>query len=309
MKNLRRNEFPAFSFSEADYEGALVHLPFRGLATRADFEEKYFYAGSSGRYMFAMSTDEVIDDIKLHVRRVGDVLKVLTAVEGDASEHAVGHLRSQFQVDSGIHTSVVSNYAVRLLVEKSNLEGVEMIEQYAQAANNGPMKGWAFEARFDAHLRFALRNGNNIRLVQAGGETCDDFPGKFPVEEIVRYETLETIGNGKVAARARAGSSLWLVPKRFNEGAFDFVWLNFVEGKVHVWTFNTTIAQSHDVKYANIRALIRRLVGMSFQVTVHRHVFVLPSEEKCIALSVVKNSTLSDHVGLVSAVLKAHPVQ
>jgi len=317
LADLRRCDFASTSFSERDYVGVSEHLPIGRVHSEEELRSKYFYAGSSGRYMFELSTDQVIKDIKFHIKKVSNIENVLSATVGESSEVAVGHLRSTFSENE---KGIVSQYAARLLVERSSLKGVVLLHELAQSYDHRPMLGWAFEMRFDVHLKLALQSSSLALVVQRfnDNEANDPNIAPFPVEHIVRFNSNSKTSDNpfddddelnRALSSQRTMESVWLIPVRYNEAAFDFVWLKFLEDRnVHVWTFNTTIASTHDLKYNNIRKLIKHLVDKNFVVPKHRHVFVLPTPNACASFVVGESvGSLADHAELDSRVLVASP--
>jgi hypothetical protein len=108
--------------------------------------ECYYYWGGSIRYFRKVSDEESLQELigflENTVTKVSDFTNILQGSQGEASFTAVNSLMQRFN-DS---VSVVSQFVVRLLLNRVGLEFVKSAQQIMQ--DNPAWQGWVFELEF-----------------------------------------------------------------------------------------------------------------------------------------------------------------
>lgn len=158
-----------------EYKGAITDTLFYnsvadvlGGDEDADFDtrialvvNKMYFAGISGRWMFAMTTDAVKRQIVEYVDDVHDFESVVTKRGGEQTQLATNHLRMTY---ADGHSFIVSKEALRLLISREQEGNPDLALQraYELAGNNNAHRGWVFELDF----RMFIESNAEIELTR-----------------------------------------------------------------------------------------------------------------------------------------------
>jgi hypothetical protein len=260
------------SWSLDQYQAACAHAAFwEGVKacvtggsdyadTRAAVEDKFILAGASARWMFGRAPDKVMSECDTLIKAVDNVDELVRGVTGNANHNTINHLRA---IDAHGRAFFVSEYAVRALVEWNALSSVGHLTTVAttKLSDNPAFDGWVLELDFLTQLKLACESvSQEIEVFTAAKEFTAAQPIKWPVAEFTTGITNAGVANGGDRFEFTPGQ--WLVPKRFNHGAFDAVQFVAAEGdvgKLKVRFVNVTRAGRHDVKCWHLDALLAAL--------------------------------------------------
>ena len=213
--------------------------------TNAAVEDKFILAGFSARWMFGRLPDDVMTECDKLITAVDNVDDLVKGVSGSANHNTINHLRA---IDADGRPSFVSEYAVRALVEWNELSSVAHLTTLAKTKlkDNPAFDGWVLELEFLTQLKMACVSVSREIEVYT---TAAAQPTRWPVSGFTTGVTIEGVARGDFQIDLSPGQ--WLVPKRFNHGAFDAV--QFVaaagdDGKLKARFVNVTRAVRHDVK-------------------------------------------------------------
>jgi len=108
--------------------------------------QKYFYAGSSARWMFSMIIDDIISSAKLHMSSISNIDLLICGFSGNRSDIAVNHLMfTDSKSESGF---IVSEYVFLELAKKFSREFIYQATNSELAKKNPAFDRWIMEADF-----------------------------------------------------------------------------------------------------------------------------------------------------------------
>lgn len=227
-------------------------------------EAKFFYAGQSARYMFDRPVASVRRDIQQHVEKVPDAKTLVSGLTGEQSPVAVNHLL--------MNGAIVSKFAVHLLSKKVSKEFLEMAYGQDICSDNPTFHGWVFELDICGRIRRAAGSGSRMSFVPLDGGNAESIP----VKAIFEFYEEKEIAQLKDLAKKLLEGTVWLLPTKYNQGCFDFIFIQLAaEKQIHLRTINTTIAHKHSIKWVYVQRVIQALVAGGFEVVSHQHWGVL----------------------------------
>eukprot|EP00038_Savillea_parva_P005470 m.155396 g.155396 ORF g.155396 m.155396 type:complete len:662 (-) comp11721_c0_seq6:102-2087(-) len=208
---------------------------------QAAVNDKFILAGASARWMFGRTPDEVMKECDMWISKVADVNELVSRVTGTANHNTINHLRA---IGSDRRPYIVSEYAMRALVEWNKLKSLEHLANVAKTLDNPAFDGWVLELDFLTQLKVACAGSREIEVFTDEAESIN-----WPVSGFTAGMTIAGVSNGDDQFDFTPGQ--WLVPKRYNHGAFDamqFVAADDIVGKLKARFVNVTRADRYDVK-------------------------------------------------------------
>ena len=267
------------SWTLAEYQAACENEKFfdevkENLSEDENFDEKitgkYFYAGGSARWMFALNVTEVIEDAFSSLSKVTDMNLLLSGLQGSKSGTSVNHLLQQ---DLEGKTFIVSEYVLRQLVSKCETRFIREATSYSYQLHNPSFDGWIFELDFLFQLRLVekgiltIRNGQQDEIWQVSRRI------PFHKEDELKGKKIKEHGKPEVHENKMGlQPGDWLLPQRWNQGCYDAVQIlpqspnvptNFHIGVRFV---QVTRGESHSLKLRYPRALLLTLACIGFVV-------------------------------------------
>eukprot|EP00657_Telonema_sp_P-1_P005311 TRINITY_DN225_c0_g1_i1.p1 TRINITY_DN225_c0_g1~~TRINITY_DN225_c0_g1_i1.p1 ORF type:complete len:615 (+),score=105.31 TRINITY_DN225_c0_g1_i1:182-2026(+) len=240
-------------------------------------EHKFFWAGFSARWMWALSLEEAIEDIDTQYSRMGtDVDKWLNGLGGQRNSQAVNHMFTCLSGSSDY--LVVSQYVTRRMAQDCDLDLRFIKAATAQAAKlgNQAFDGWVFEMDFFAQQRLAQKNSQPLLVTNKDG-----------VQEqwqVVRTESFNKIVD--LAKITEVADGLWLNPQKWNQGGFDVAYLN-LSPKCCLGIVQITLASTHALKLQYAIDLIETLKAAEVPIEEIHVVVLLPAGHDCFTLGSV----------------------
>jgi hypothetical protein len=225
--------------------------------TNAAVEDKFILAGFSARWMFGRLPDDVMTECDKLITAVDNVDEFVSGVTGSANHNTINHLRAMVGPDKRPY--IVSEYALRALVELKSLEHLTNVAR-TMMSDNPTFDGWVLELDFLTQLKVACVSvSREIEVYTMAAAQ----PTAWRVSGFTTGVTNEGVARGDFQIDFSPGQ--WLVPKRFNHGAFDavqFVAADGDGGKLKARFVNVTRAVRHDVKcqyMVNLLTALRQL--------------------------------------------------
>jgi len=256
------------SWTLDDYKAAMQNASFAedvepslsGLCGDEDekLESKFYLAGHSARWMFALTVSEVLNSVCEHISRLADLKHVMKAVGTKHKHHAVNHLL----FDDG--TKLVSQYVTRLIAEKYSLQFVSQARKSALASNPS-FDGWIFEADFLIHVKLAEESHVPLSM-------CDE-QGNGVFWNVAKIDSFDTIESW---SPTELKNDSWIIPQRWNQGCYDAV--HYVGDGV-VRFIQVTRAHHHSLKLKHPVLFLKKLVeSTNILITTVEMVFILDKE-------------------------------
>jgi len=187
--------------------------------------QKYFYAGHSARWMFAYTTDDVINEIHGKMQYV-DNMQELRGWGGEKTQDAVNHLFVNMVDSKGQSQRIfTSEHVVKLITWRLGLEAVKHaynIASWAGLAGKPVLEGWVVEMDFLAQVRLAskAKDAERRRVKVTNKEGTDQkwtvkhvaqFKDDDSLEDVVELKHLkEELENKSV----KSHNHLWLIPEK-----------------------------------------------------------------------------------------------
>jgi len=230
---------PVFSWAKVDYvsacadeafwdhvKGTLGWAPSAELPRTAAEEEaikgdlirsRFFLAGASARWMFALSRDQLLEKIADCVDAVSDAAAAAGSEQGERSRDAVNSLYARFP--SAIpHTPavrcLVSGKVTRLLGDRCDLNFITTATRHNLPAGTD---GTVFELDFRHHIKQAAQrgHGNNFVTVYVhDGPQCRGL--RLPVTRVFEFNAVADLAVLDIVDGA------WFLPLDDCNGGYDF---------------------------------------------------------------------------------------
>eukprot|EP00047_Mylnosiga_fluctuans_P023926 m.148750 g.148750 ORF g.148750 m.148750 type:complete len:943 (-) comp9723_c0_seq3:21-2849(-) len=239
---------------------------------------KYFYAGGSARHFFTAPLATIASDIADALSNL-DLAGVQRAVEIDSPEgdDTVKHVLVQKFADNTCR-SIVSQYAFQRIADK--LANDNLITKYARVIYNAgvtvkdaTIQGWGLDLMFHAKclslsrnpdeepLRFQFRGSYTWGHRDVNGQSRYDM---VPVDCKSRIVDIRFLRNSysvfdpllempeeylQKIRSAQAGTHLWLHPRDWKQGCYDYVAIEFLPADAHpaviLWTLQVARSEVH----------------------------------------------------------------
>jgi len=207
---------------------------------------KYYFAGGSSRFMFSISTEEVMEKLNIGLASVADISPYLYGDVGDRSNQAINrllgrlpHPKNEFQ----FRVFIISRYASLLFTKKMGPEKVLAYAEHLRSLENPSLMGWIFEMLFFSVLR---HRKEGVKLVNAENEAF-----VWPNAKPKRFDPLSSDFT-KEATR----NNVWYQPEKWNQGAYDAVFIAPAAGGYLVRFVQVASGDTHDLRLDIIHAFM-----------------------------------------------------
>ena len=167
---------------------------------------KYYYAGGSARFMFEMTTNEVVSLFKQAMHEISNLSDYICKAFGDQSIRNIllGSHRNQ---EGDRYPFLISEYAAIELGTRAGPDGVKAINAAMQPFHNPAISGWLFEMQF-----FSTLTSKGLTLSDSNGGIL--FWDKS--QSLIQLQA-------PPSADRFAGPEFWMKPARWNQPGFDAV--------------------------------------------------------------------------------------
>lgn len=216
-------------------------------------DSKFFIAGHCARWMFGLSTDSVMELIATHISTVDSFSALLDNDMGESTNRQVNHLRATLANGAGHQNVFVSEYVARTLSQQGKVEVQFMnrLNRFANRSGNPTFLGRCVEFDFLLQLRVAAETDGKVQLLVGDSDVA------WSVSHCRSFSMVRD-----VAAMRDLTAGEWLIPMRFNQGAFDAVQLvdEGEDSRGHIVRFiNVRCGGSHGVKSAYLYSMMKAL--------------------------------------------------
>lgn len=222
--------------------------------------QKFYFAGSSARWMFNCSLAQVKLKIGRHIDACPNSIDLLKGIVGQTSIASVNHLWVGYPFEhERFRKFFVSKYAARCVLFSGGLEAVKLAYGVARGLNNPTFTGWVVEMDFILQLHHSIKGQVPIHYFSANRESVDDkwdVPGVLDFDFNCIYSVRETISRGEInfdltsikAVKDLILNEYWLVPMKWNQGGYDVVRLVKLSNQYLVSFIQITAAHQHSLK-------------------------------------------------------------
>ena len=190
----------------------------------ANFEEMYFYGGSSIRFIL-MKKDSLLTHLGKKLEKIGDANALLSGHVGMRSKLAVNSLMCILKNDESIF---LSEYVTRQLSENCRAKTIALCRNVLP--NNPSWQGWVAELEVLSKIRKTRR----LKVWTSQSDVPEVWTG-----EIFEFTKIEELKDRIFSC------DTFLLPKLWNQGGFDFLYKP-LGGRLH--GVNVTIARIHSFK-------------------------------------------------------------
>lgn len=214
--------------------------------------DKFFFAGTNARWMFAMTLSGVKSAIGMYTSRIGNISDALTANAGGAAKFAVTQLFPL--VSFGENAVIVSQYVARRLSSKVEASFLQMALVNPALQQIPSLDGWIFQMDFFYQLLVASRMNTKLSVRHKDNDHIDEWD----VGAIRSFYNLDDVSVFSNSIREND----WLNPTKVNQGCYDAVQLC----KDRIRFVQVTRAKSHSLKLSYVIALVKclRSLGCNF---------------------------------------------
>jgi hypothetical protein len=197
--------------------------------------KKYYYAGSSARWMFAMTLDQVQRAVLFYVDRIGNFSEFIRGASGINSAESRSHLLLRNKSVDGIaHEFIVSKYVTSLVLDRGAADVYNVCYRLASDQDNPSFMGWIVEFDFISQLKACAQlSPASMTLKQHGG--CNVT---WPVQRVVAFDP-DNISEIPL--------NTWLKPIKWNQEGFDLACVvrEEDEGETYLRYVQVTHGQAH----------------------------------------------------------------
>ena len=224
--NLKEDDAETVSFSNREY---LI-------------DRKFYYAGSCAHWFFSFKLNRFPEVVDEAINRVESYESFYKGDCGPATNATVHHLQSVFS--AGKKHGIVSEYAAVTLFFKVQLTQVRQFLSCPDVKKNPAFEGWVRELEFLVHLRTTAgcEGSKKLSVKDKDGVTeewtVQGYTENFDPDNITQLPTKE-----------------WLIPRKWNQGAYDFI--QFSDGLLRV--VQVTRAKGHELKLQYVVGLMDKI--------------------------------------------------
>eukprot|EP00035_Acanthoeca_spectabilis_P017923 m.378877 g.378877 ORF g.378877 m.378877 type:complete len:748 (+) comp16708_c5_seq13:64-2307(+) len=216
----------------------------------AAVENKFLVSGASARWMFGMSTEDVILDCDRYIEEVHDVETIIGHRQGTANPNAINHL--QIVNNNGVR-SLISDYATRSLLRWNELHTMALLTDISSKLmeDNPAFDGWVLELDFLTQIKAALnsRKGQEATTIKLFRSANSDVASEqWNIAGVTTKVTLAGVIDPH-GLELEFMDGWWFIPKKYNQGGYDAMQLyTGVDGKLCARFVNVTRSDKHDIK-------------------------------------------------------------
>jgi hypothetical protein len=202
--------------------------------------------------MFAVGLDNVVAQVTEGLEKLQNKEAFYKGFSGANNDEAVNRLHSRF------HGRVipVSQYVTRQAVLQVGDAAAQTFRNTAELLKNASLMGWVFEA--EVALRIEQKQKAKLRLEFKEGtlHRRDNGPSAWDAPEYdFMFDSPRVEYDGKSPIQHLPIPS-WIVPTKFNQGCFDFVYVPSADTLV---LLQLTVASTHDIKWEFVHRLLQAI--------------------------------------------------
>jgi len=229
---------------------------------------KYFLAGGSARWMFALCPSKVINQVMVSLEKLVDSISLFIGTQGGRSSDAVNHL---LQRDSKGKSFLVSEFVIRELAKKCEPAFVREATRFSILLQNPSFDGWVFELDFLMQLRQASAPSKDHEIVLFNEQNGIEV--KWLVPNYVHFYSVDELKGSLIKEEGKPEvyenkknlkSEDWLIPQRWNQGCYDAVQM-LLDGTMARFV-QVTRGVSHSLKLRHVRELLKTLNDIGFKI-------------------------------------------
>ena len=209
---------------------------------------KHYLAGSSARWFLGTPFDVLPKEIDKQLSKVENKALLLSNISGEKCEGAVGHLRMVRMLENGDEgVFFVSRYVMRKVAESCEAHFLQQAATMADLFGNPAFKGWITEFDFLLRVRQASKHSEGLRVYNNAAKEEEILPVRAIVDNVDPRDTVSL-------ARLSLTTGTWLLPKLWNQGGYDAV---FVEGNtLHFVQITSSKKHKLKLRYHNVLSLL-----------------------------------------------------
>ncbi|KAG9402054.1 hypothetical protein AC1031_007750 [Aphanomyces cochlioides] len=225
-------------------------------------ESKFYFAGGSARYMFTMTTDAVINDLKQSIAAAsgGQLDPILT----ESLDRLLIH---SFSSDGAHNADFLSAYAAAEVALSGNQALIQKLAGMLKPSASPTANGWKAEWAFLSNLQFkgvvCLSDAKKTRI-----EYWSQAPlRRFDPTNAAHFDMLPT------------NAGVWLKPVKWSRGGYDAV---FLDQRHHLVRFLSVVrSESHSFNLEFMERFLMKLVESSsaFEIAVVEIVALTDSKQ------------------------------
>eukprot|EP00471_Norrisiella_sphaerica_P001679 CAMPEP_0184485414 /NCGR_PEP_ID=MMETSP0113_2-20130426/7028_1 /TAXON_ID=91329 /ORGANISM="Norrisiella sphaerica, Strain BC52" /LENGTH=630 /DNA_ID=CAMNT_0026866849 /DNA_START=111 /DNA_END=2001 /DNA_ORIENTATION=- len=246
---------------------------------------KYYYAGHSARWMFARTIDEVVSEIESKMESVQNESDLFGLKGGERAREAVNHLFAVVEGHGGKKVrTFTSEHVVKQVAWKLGSEVVKYAYNVAATLRNPSFDGWVVEMDFLNQVKLAHEKQNEFKVTNKEGR--DE---KWAVKHVVRFMGDENLKDSlelknlqeefKNTRELKTNNHFWLVPTKWNQGAFDAIYICTMGKRLVVTFIQVTNSSKHSLKMHIMRRTSEAL-GDMFEIGGVRVVAIQPASAR-----------------------------
>lgn len=233
------------------------------LTKEEHINNKFFLAGHCARWFFGMTFKDATEEIDAFIESVSNIKDLIEQIVGPKSNQSVNHLCSSFLNKNRYDDVLVSEYVVRRLMSICSIKVIKALFNCKAVRNNPSFSGWLVELEFLVSLRVQCDKEGGFIFVK-----FDSVDEQWPA---TRY-----IDEFDPTMISEAPTNTWLIPKKWNQAAFDFVQVD----KDLLRVVQVTTGSSHSYKLKHVCDLLKNLRKAKCSIAKLDVVVVVPTGKK-----------------------------
>lgn len=245
-------------------------------------KEKHYYAGGNARWMFALTREQVLADIKNKLDSIPNKRRVLYGSMGGLNQYTVDHLMVIYKENNRFFLS--SKYIAREILNSCTSKESAYSDVYRLAAGYPLFLGWIVEFDFVAQIEHC--KGGKLEFVGSNGEKCGI---SWDVSDVIDFDPKQNVEVSFMPV------GTWLKQVKWNPEGYDLVSLLSDQGRVILRFVQTSYAAVRDVDLVPIRMLADK-VKLTFGKDVGVEMFLVSPQHARPPKVNLKNEGALDQV-------------
>ena len=243
--------------------------------------DKFFFAGTSARYMFTFPVDRLLSLLKLHMGRPNDFQSVLDGRVGDRSNAAVNHLFNWN--DRGNFFQPASRYIARSLAARCS--NAFITGAYAHCDGNQSMRGWLFQMDYARRQAAAAKGLEPLMVIPRTKRLSEgqrEAAVEWRINNVIDFKHPSMMAPHEIITVNTAFN-----PTKINQGCYDFATLVTMTKLRVIQCF---VGPVHDMKYGHLLPLLEYLSQRGIFVSSLEIVFLIPASTPEVELGSTESS-------------------
>ena len=231
-------------------------------------KEKHFYAGGNAQWMFALTKTEVLTEIHRYLYTVIDKEAFMKGIVSISSKDAANHLMIRYMVEGRFKTFFASKYIAREILTDCDAAVFRVAYSLAETHRSNPaFLEWVVEFDFIAQLTRC--KGGKLEFVDSEGAKCSTV---WDITDVINFDPRDSI----TVASMPVGACL--KPTKWNEEAYDLVFLLEDQGNLYLRFVQITNAVEHYANLAHFQCLADK-VKTAFEKEVGIHIVLVSPQQ------------------------------